>query len=110
MEDDSHKSYIIPLINNCKYDIIQHMLDNEVSANDYYSKISILKQNLDNNQLLRCPYAWYKKIDYEKGTVNLSETRIKTMNEQLANNRGNQRAMNGTYHPKNLNKFMSFYM
>ena len=30
--------------------------------------------------------------------------------EQIASNRGNQLAMNGTYHTTNLSKFMSFYM
>lgn len=109
VENDSHKSYILPLINNCKYDIIDRTLDN-VSSDNYNSKIFNLKQQLDDNQLLRCPYAWYKKIDYKNGTVNLSDTRIKTIKEQLANNRGNQLAMNGTYQPKNLSKFMSFYM
>ena len=85
------------------------MLDNETTGNDI-SKLSKFKKKIEKNQLFRCPYAWYKKIDYAKGTVNLSETRIKTIKEQLASNRGNQLAMNGTYHPTNLSKFMSFYM
>ena len=28
------------------------------------------------DQLLRCPYAWYKKINYETGEIDLKDTRI----------------------------------
>ena len=36
-----------------------------------------MKNKVDEHQILRCPYAWYKIIDYERGLVDTSSTRIK---------------------------------
>ena len=62
---------IVNLINNCDYGEIQTMLD---SGNNYLD----IKEQLDESQIKRCPYAWYKLIDYETGTLDLTTTRVVT--------------------------------
>ena len=72
---------VIPLIENCKYEII----DNKYLENQgNYNTMRTIIEDADDvyppgaAQLLRCPYAWYKKINYETGEVDLSPTRIYT--------------------------------
>ena len=66
---------VIPLIENCKYEII----DNKYLENQgNYNTMRTIIEDADNvyppgaAQLLRCPYAWYKKINYETGEINLN--------------------------------------
>ena len=61
---------IIPLINNCNYDIIEEIFKN-IPINT--AKLMVEKKKRKN---LRCPNAWYKLIDYNNGTVDLTNTRI----------------------------------
>ena len=65
-----HQTYE-PLISNCSY---KHLFDEY--AKKYNGNINRMRIVVDDSQLLRCPYAWYKKINYETGEVDLTGTRI----------------------------------
>ncbi len=61
-----------PLISNCSYN---HLFDEYTKK--YNGNMNLMRTELDDgDQLLRCPYAWYKKINYETGEVELTKTRI----------------------------------
>ena len=75
LEDiNNPKQLVVPLIDNCDYTQIseKYFNDNEING-----KVQKMKNKVDEKQILRCPYAWYKIIDYERGIVNTSSTRIK---------------------------------
>ena len=61
--------YIVPLINYCNYDMI---------LNKYKGNYTELREEMEDskNHHLRCPYSWYKLIDYDTGELDLSNTRI----------------------------------
>lgn len=58
--------YIVPLINNCDY----HSVKDNYSGN--YNKI---REDFDNNVIQRCPFSWYKIINYQTGDLDLTNTR-----------------------------------
>jgi len=61
-----------PLISNCSYN---YLFDEYTKK--YNGNMNLMRTELDDaDQLLRCPYAWYKKINYETGEVDLTKTRI----------------------------------
>lgn len=60
------QQYIIPLINNCDYNIIK---------NKYTGDYNKMRNELDNSNELRCPYSWYKNINYDTGELDLTNNR-----------------------------------
>jgi len=58
--------YIVPLINNCDY----HSVKDNYSGN--YNKI---RNDFDNKVIQRCPFSWYKIINYQTGDLDLTNTR-----------------------------------
>jgi hypothetical protein len=58
---------IIPLINSCDYSEIEDIYD---------GKWTSLQGLMEEAQEKRCPYAWYKLLNYETATLDLSSTRI----------------------------------
>ena len=58
--------YIVPLINNCDY----HSIKDNYSGN--YNKI---REDFDIKVIQRCPFSWYKIINYQTGDLDLTNTR-----------------------------------
>lgn len=72
-EYHDHQTYE-PLIDNCSY---KQLFDKYMQ--NFNGEMNLIRGDDDGDglgQLLRCPYAWYKKLNYETGTVDLTETRI----------------------------------
>jgi len=68
--------YIIPLINNCDYDTVKNKYNGD------YNKI---RDELDVSNELRCPYSWYKSINYNTGELDLTDSRntINNLNKPI---------------------------
>ena len=58
--------YIVPLINNCDY----YSIKDNYSGN--YNKI---RNDFDDDLIQRCPFSWYKKVNYQTGELDLTNTR-----------------------------------
>ena len=84
---------VIPLIENCKYKIIDEIYFKGKPKGHY----DVMRELIDDNQIIRCPYAWYKKINYDTGEVDLSLTRIFTIQDEMQNRVMNQRLSDGSY-------------
>ena len=85
---ENQPQQIVNLINNCDYGEIQTMID---SGNNYME----IQDELDENQIKRCPYAWYKLIDYETGTLDLTTTRIVKLNKEKKSKEGGKKKKKG---------------
>lgn len=58
--------YIVPLINNCDY----YSIKDNYSGN--YNKI---RNDFDDDLIQRCPFSWYKNVNYQTGDLDLTNTR-----------------------------------
>lgn len=75
-EDNEDKDIIplnvIPVVNGCSYRHINSFTRNPEVQNNSIMANELLHEEYEN---LRCPFAWYKKLDYETGLINLNDTR-----------------------------------
>ena len=60
----------ISVINNCDHNLVSEKYK---KLNENYDNMIL---EMDDDQITRCPFAWYKKVDYERGEIDLSETRM----------------------------------
>ena len=58
--------YIVPLINNCDYCSIK---------DNYSGNYNKIRNDFDDDLIQRCPFSWYKKVNYQTGELDLSNTR-----------------------------------
>ena len=75
-EDSEDKDIIplnvIPVVNGCSYRNVNSFTRNPEIENNSILANELLHEEYEN---LRCPFAWYKKLDYETGLIDLNDTR-----------------------------------
>ena len=74
-EEIEPKNNIIPIINNCSYEGIEEKYKNK----EGYGEMMLFMNNDDVGHYTRCPYSWYKILDYSTGTLVYPEVSLRPL-------------------------------
>ena len=97
-EEIEHKNNIIPIINNCSYEGIEKKYKKEKG----YGEMMLFMNDEDVGHYTRCPYSWYKILDYSTGTLVYPEVSLRPLD--FKNKKGGKKKIKKTRRKRQMKR------